>query len=53
MPVHHKWREIADLPGDLEPLQDRELQYLREVWCKRKEQLGDGAQVIAFNTRLY
>ena len=52
MPVSHKWLETADLPDDLEPLRDRELEYLCQVWFERKKILGEAVQVIAFNTRL-
>jgi hypothetical protein len=47
----YKWKEIADLPADLEPLRDRELEALLEVWNVEKDR-SDTEQVQAFNQRL-
>jgi len=47
----YKWKEIADLPADLEPLRDRELEALLEVWNVEKDRF-DTEQVQAFNQRL-
>ena len=50
--VYHKWREISDLPEDLDPLRDRELESLCEVWAREKERFGDDQRVADFNAQL-
>ena len=48
----YKWREIADLPGDLDPLRDRELEALREVWDDERKRIGEAGQVSDFSVQL-
>ena len=50
--IGYKWKEISDLPEDLEPLRDRELESLCEVWAREKERIGDDKRVKDFNTEL-
>ena len=50
--ISHKWKEISDLPKDLDSLRDRELESLCEVWAKEKESIGDDKRVKDFNTEL-
>jgi Fic family protein len=50
--ISYKWKEISDLPEDLEPLRDRELESLCEVWAREKERIGDDKRVKDFNTEL-
>ena len=50
--ISHKWKEISDLPEDLDSLRDRELESLCEVWAKEKESIGDDKRVTDFNTEL-
>jgi len=51
-PKHHKWKEIADLPEDLDSLRDRELESLCEVWAKEKERGAGEGRVSDFGARL-
>jgi fido (protein-threonine AMPylation protein) len=48
----YKWKEISDLPDDLDSLRDRELESLCEVWAREKERIGDDKRVKDFNTQL-
>ncbi len=48
----YKWREIADLPGDLDSLRDRELEALREVWDDERKRIGEAGQVSDFSVQL-
>ena len=48
----YKWQEIADLPDDLDPLRDRELESLCEVWAREKDRIGDDDRVSEFNAQL-
>ena len=50
--IRHKWKEISDLPEDLDSLRDRELESLCEVWAKEKESIGDDKRVRDFNAEL-
>ncbi len=50
--VYYKWKEISDLPGDLESFRDRELEALCEVWTRDLKTIGDEDRVRAFNTEL-
>ena len=50
--ISHKWKEISDLPEDLDSLRDRELESLCEVWAREKESIGDDKRVKDFNTEL-
>src|SRR6185312_8958801 len=47
----YKWKEIADLPADLDSLRDRELEALFEAWLAEKDRFED-ADVRAFSNRL-
>ena len=49
---HFNWREIADLPEDLDPLRDRELESLCEVWLAEKKQFADEKRLSDFNAEL-
>ena len=42
-PIHHKWREIADLPSDLESFRDRELESLYQVWLDQRANVDEKA----------
>jgi Fic family protein len=48
----YKWKEIEDLAADLEPLRDRELESLFEVWANEIEQIGDDKRVSDFSAEL-
>jgi Fic family protein len=50
--VHYKWKEISDLPPDLEVFRDRELESLCEVWAREKQRIGDDKRVKDFNAEL-
>ena len=47
----YKWKEISDLPADLDTLRDRELEALFEAWLVEKERF-DASQVKDFSDRL-
>ncbi len=49
---HNRWREITDLPNDVDPLRDRELESLFEVWVEERRRIGDDLRVGDFNARL-
>jgi Fic family protein len=34
--VHYKWKEISDLPADIEQFRDRELESLYQVWLDQR-----------------
>ena len=42
------WKEIADLPIDLDLFRDRELESLYQVWAKQKETI-DPQSISVFN----
>jgi len=46
-----KWREISDLPDDLEMLRDRELESLSVVWTDQKKTIDD-KRIEDFNAEL-
>lgn len=48
----YKWKEIADLPEDLEVLRDRELDSLFEIWRDEHNRVGEQAQIATLNTEL-
>ncbi len=48
----HKWKPIADLPEDLEPFRDRELESLSQVWHEQNFAIEDDERIIAFNREL-
>jgi Fic family protein len=48
----HKWKPIADLPEDLEPFRDRELESLSQVWAEQKLSIEGDARIAAFNLEL-
>jgi len=50
--ISYRWREISDLPEDLDSLRDRELESLSEVWAREKERIGDDKRVRDFNAEL-
>jgi fido (protein-threonine AMPylation protein) len=50
--ISYKWKEISDLPEDLDSLRDRELESLSEVWAREKESIGDDNRVKDFNAEL-
>lgn len=50
--MSHKWREIADLPNDLDFLRDRELESLSQVWAAQKATIQDQDRIKAFNAKL-
>jgi Fic family protein len=50
--ISYKWKEISDLPEDLDSLRDRELESLCEVWAREKERIGDDKRVKDFNAEL-
>ena len=50
--VGYKWKEISDLPEDLDSLRDRELESLCEVWAREKERIGGDKRVKDFNAEL-
>ena len=41
--ANHKWREISDLPAEVDSLRDRELESLREVWASERQSLDEGS----------
>ncbi len=47
----HKWKEIADLPEEIEPLRDGELDALWAAWNAEKQRI-DPESVRDFNERL-
>src|SRR2546425_7388977 len=47
----YKWKEISDLPQDIESFRDRELESLWEVWSNEKKRLDDKL-VQSFNAQL-
>jgi fido (protein-threonine AMPylation protein) len=49
---HYTWKEIADLPEDLEGLRDRELESLYEVWQNEKEGIREDKSTSDFNAQL-
>jgi Fic family protein len=51
-PVSHRWREIEDLPDDLEALRDKELEALCGAWVQRKALIGNPDSIAAFNARI-
>jgi len=40
-PRAYRWKEISDLPADLEPLRDRELEALCDVWTEQRRDIGE------------
>ncbi len=42
-PIHHKWRESADLQADLEQFRDRELESLYQVWLDQRANVDEKA----------
>ena len=50
--IHYRWKEISDLPHDLDSLRDRELESLCQVWTKEKETIGEQDQIKNFNAQL-
>jgi Fic family protein len=48
----YKWKEIADLPEDLDALRDRELEALREVWSDERKRIDEAGQVSDFSVQL-
>jgi fido (protein-threonine AMPylation protein) len=50
--ISHKWREIADLPEDIETLRDRELESLYQVWIEQKKGIVDDKRITDFNAHL-
>jgi fido (protein-threonine AMPylation protein) len=50
-PASYKWKEITDLPQDVESLRDRELESLSEVWKRERNRLGESL-VHNFNAQL-
>jgi Fic family protein len=52
VPKGYKWKEISDLPSDLESLRDRELESLSQVWADQRTTVEDEERIIAFNQEL-
>ncbi|MBZ5727048.1 MAG: Fic family protein [Acidobacteriia bacterium] len=50
--ISHKWKEISDLPEELDSMRDRELESLYEVWVRQKESIGDDKRISDFNAEL-
>lgn len=50
--IHHEWKEISDLPADLEPFRDRELESLCQVWNDRKKEIGESETFNNFSLQL-
>ena len=50
--VSYKWREIADLPLELDALRDRELESLFQVWTAQKDAIKDQDRIREFNAEL-
>ena len=50
--VHYKWKEIEDLPEDMAPFRDRELESLSLVWERQKTTIEDQNQIATFNEQL-
>jgi Fic family protein len=50
--ISYKWREISDLPEDLEEYRDRELEALAHVWWRQKESLEYKDRLKAFEDAL-
>src|ERR1700689_5335138 len=50
--VSHRWREIADLPQDVDTLRDRELESLFQVWTDQKNAIKDEDRIREFNDEL-
>jgi hypothetical protein len=48
----YKWKEIADLPEDLDAFRDRELDSLFEVWRDEEKRLGEQPHIAALNKEL-
>lgn len=48
----YKWHPITDLPENPKTLTDGELESLRRVWIKQKEDLADPESLDEFNKRL-
>ena len=48
----YKWKEISDLPSDLESLRDRELESLSQVWADQKTAIEGDERIVAFNQEL-
>lgn len=51
-PKGYKWKEISDLPSDLESLRDRELESLSQVWADQKTSIEGEERIVAFNQEL-
>src|ERR1051326_3828087 len=49
---YYKWREITDLPEDVDSLRDRELESLYEVWVEEKQRIADDSRVADFNAQI-
>ncbi len=49
---HYAWKEVAELPEDLDSLRDRELESLSEVWAREKEGIRDYRRSSDFNAQL-
>jgi Fic family protein len=50
--VTYRWKEISDLPEDLTPLEDRELESLVRVWDRHKTTIQDQSGITRFNEQL-
>src|ERR1700761_6391122 len=50
--IHYRWKEISDLPADVEIFRDRELESLFQVWSDRKIEFGDSDSVKNFSVQL-
>ena len=50
--ISHKWKEISDLPDDLDPFRDRELEALCQVWDEQKKVVADAERIKEFNAQL-
>jgi hypothetical protein len=49
--ISHKWREIIDLPQDIDAFRDRELESLHQVWIEQKKGLDDNKRITGADSR--
>jgi Fic family protein len=52
MPAGYRWREIVDLPEDVNSLTNNELQPLHRIWVEQKDTLADQRVIEEFNRQL-
>lgn len=50
--IHYKWKEISDLPADIEQFRDRELESLQQVWLEQKAEAENEQRINSFSEEL-